>query len=93
MRFPVFYAGICPLDSKGRGYVVDYDVPVRCGGVVVKPGDLVFADFDGVVVIPRGLEEEVIRRAQQKAQAENISRKELLEGHSLREVYNKYGAL
>jgi len=93
LEFPVFYAGIRPLDSKGRGYVVAYDVPVRCGNVLVHPGDLVFADFDGVVVIPKGMEEEVVRLAREKAHAENLSRKELFEGKTLREVYNKYGAL
>ncbi len=55
MNFPVYYAGIRPLDSKGRGLVVDYDVPVECGEVLVTPGDLIFADFDGVVVIPKTL--------------------------------------
>ena len=49
MGFPVYCAGIRPLDSMGRGKVIAYDVPVRCGDVLVKPGDLVFADFDGVV--------------------------------------------
>jgi regulator of RNase E activity RraA len=52
MNFPVYYTGIRPLDSKGRAIVMDYDVPVRCGEVLVNPGELVFADFDGVVVIP-----------------------------------------
>src|SRR5438876_7886815 len=51
--FPVFYQGIRPLDSKGRGKVMAYDVPVKCGEVQVGPGELVFADFDGVVVVPR----------------------------------------
>src|SRR5680860_856950 len=60
MNFPVYYAGIRPLDSKGRGVVVDYDVPVPCGEVLVNPGDLIFADFDGVVAIPKALEKEVI---------------------------------
>lgn len=63
LGFPVFYAGIRPLDSKGRGRVMAYDVPVRCGGVLVTPGDLVFADFDGIVVVPAKLEVEVLRRA------------------------------
>lgn len=93
MGFPVFYTGIRPVDSKGRGYVVDYDVPVRSGGVVVHPGDMIFADLDGVVVIPKGVEQEVIRRATEKANAEDLSRDELLAGKSLREVYDKYGAL
>jgi len=93
LKFPVFYAGIRPLDSKGRGLVVDYDVPVRCGDVLVRPGDLVFADFDGVAVVPREAESEVFELAREKVEAENVSRKELFEGKTLREVYDKYGAL
>jgi 4-hydroxy-4-methyl-2-oxoglutarate aldolase len=93
LRFPVFYAGIRPLDSKGRGLVVGYDVPVRCGDVLVNPGDLVFADFDGVVVVPQEVENKVFELAKVKIHAEDVSRKELFEGKTLREVYDKYGAL
>jgi len=93
MGFPVFSAGIRPLDSKGRARVVAFDVPVKCGEVLVKPGDLVFADFDGVVVIPQEAEKDVFRLAQEKVGAENLTRKELLEGKTLREVYKKYGVL
>lgn len=93
MDFPVFYAGIRPLDSKGRGLVVAYDVPVMCGDVLVNPGDLMFADFDGVVVIPQLIENEVIEKAKGKVDAENMSRAELLDGKSLREVYDKYRVL
>lgn len=49
------------MDSKGRKMVRAYDVPVRCGEVLVNPGDLIFADFDGVVAIPRKVEAEVLR--------------------------------
>ena len=52
MGFPVYYTGIRPLDSKGRAMVMAYDVPVRCGDVLVKTGDIIFADFDGIVVVP-----------------------------------------
>jgi len=93
LKFPVFYTGIRPLDSKGRGLVVAYDVPVKCGEVVVNPGDIVYADFDGIVVIPKSAEKALFERAKEKADKENISRKELLEGKSLREVYDRYGAL
>lgn len=93
MNFPVYYAGIRPLDSKGRAVVIQYDVPVRCGDVLVHPGELVFADFDGVVVIPREAEGTVFEKAKMKVKNENLSRKELLEGKSLREVYEKYKAL
>jgi 4-hydroxy-4-methyl-2-oxoglutarate aldolase len=93
MNFPVYYAGIRPLDSKGRGLVVGYDVPVQCGGVTVHPGDLIIADFDGIVVVPKALEKEAIQKAKEKVSAENLSRGELLSGKSLREVYDKYNAL
>jgi len=93
LGFPVFAAGIKPLDSKGRGYMVDYDCPVECGGVPVKSGDLIFADYDGIVVIPQEAEEEVLRRALEKAQRENYSKKELQAGRYLQEVYAKYGVL
>ena len=53
MGFPVFCRGIHPADSLGRLDVAAYDVPIHCGGVLVGPGDLILADDDGVVAIPR----------------------------------------
>jgi 4-hydroxy-4-methyl-2-oxoglutarate aldolase len=91
--FPVFYQGIRPLDSMGRGRVMAYDVPVKCGEVLAKPGELVFADFDGVVVVPRSLEDEVLRLAEEKVVKENASRRELLKGRTLRDVYDQYRVL
>jgi regulator of RNase E activity RraA len=93
MHFPVFMAGIRPLDSMGRGRVMAYDVPVRCGNVLVHPGELVFSDYDGIVVIPRAIEDEVLLRAAEKAGKESSSRQELMAGRSLREVYDTYGVL
>jgi len=93
MGFPVYCAGIRPLDSMGRARVMAYDVPVRCGDVRVEPGELVFADYDGIVVIPREVEAETLRRAKEKAGKESFSRKALLEGKTLREVYDGYHVL
>jgi regulator of RNase E activity RraA len=93
LGFPVYYAGIRPVDSKGRGIVMAYDVPVRCGEVLVQPGSLIFGDFDGIVVVPREVEEAVLLNAQEKVRKENLSRKELHQGKSLREVYDKYAVL
>jgi 4-hydroxy-4-methyl-2-oxoglutarate aldolase len=93
MGFPVYYSGIRPLDSKGRAIVNSYDVPIRCGEVLVHPGDIIYADFDGIVVVPRDVEKDVFQKANEKVNKENLSRKELLAGKSLREVYNKYKAL
>jgi regulator of RNase E activity RraA len=91
--FPVYYAGIRPLDSMGRGRVMAYDVPVSCGDVLVRPGELVFADFDGIVVVPKEAEADALALAREKAGKESASRADLREGKSLREVYDTYGVL
>jgi regulator of RNase E activity RraA len=93
LGFPVYYTGIRPLDSKGRARVMAYDIPVKCGDVLVKTGDIIFADFDGIVVVPEEISEEVFRRSAEKVNSENLSRKELMEGKTLRDVYEKYHAL
>jgi 4-hydroxy-4-methyl-2-oxoglutarate aldolase len=93
MRFPIFSTGIRPVDSAGRGLVVAHGVPVECGGVLVRPGDIVFADYDGVVVIPHEVEEEAIRRAQEKVIGEDKARADLARGDLLRDVYDRYGIL
>ena len=93
LGFPVFAAGIKPVDSKGRGIVIGYNVPVDCGGVLVTPGDLVYADYDGVVVVPARAVPDAIRMATEKVSRENSSRAELMQGAYLRDVYKKYGVL
>jgi 4-hydroxy-4-methyl-2-oxoglutarate aldolase len=93
LGFPVFYAGIRPVDSKGRGRVMAYDVPIRCGDVLVQSCELIYADFDGVVAIPRDVEERTLQLAYEKLHKENLSRRDLLAGRTLREVFNEYGVL
>jgi 4-hydroxy-4-methyl-2-oxoglutarate aldolase len=93
VKFPVFHGGIAPLDSKGRGKVADIDVPIACAGVHVEPGDLVFGDVDGVVVVPRKIEEQVLARAFEKVSGENATRDELLRGAKLKDVFDRYGVL
>ena len=93
LNFPVFCAGFKPLDSKGRGKVIEYDCPIVAGGVKVKSGDVVFADYDGVVIIPSEIFDTVVKQAFEKHQKENHTRRELFEGKLLAEVYEKYGVL
>ena len=93
MRFPVFHGGIGPLDSKGRGKASQIDVPIECGGVRIEPGDLVFGDADGVVVIPAALEQQVLASAFEKVSGENKTRQDLANGVKLREVFERYGVL
>ena len=93
MGFPTYYAGIGPLDSMGRGRVMAIDVPIHCGEVLVHPGELIIADFDGIVVVPTDIEKEALQTAYEKAGKENLTRDALLAGKSLREVFNTYHIL
>ena len=93
MGFPVFATGFSPVDSNGRGEVIAYNVPITCGGVTVHPGDIVFGDIDGVVVIPQAVETAVIQAALEKVSGENRTRDALRAGATLAEVYAKYGIL
>jgi len=91
--FPVFHGGIGPLDSRGRGRMIGMDTPVACGGVLVRSGDIVFGDADGLVVIPQAIEDEVLRLAFEKVEGEDQTKAELLAGTSLAVVFEKYGIL
>ncbi|WP_018387978.1 RraA family protein [Ancylobacter sp. FA202] len=93
LGFPVFHGGIGPLDSRGRGKMMAYDLPIQCGGVSVKPGDLVFGDVDGVVVVPKEVSVQVVEAAMRKVTSENKTRQELENGLLLADVYAKYGVL
>lgn len=93
MNFPVFHQGIAPLDSKGRGKIMAIDVPIRCGGVKVETGDLVFGDADGVVVIPKAVEERVVDLAFEKVTGERNTLRDLQRGDKLADVFARYGIL
>jgi regulator of RNase E activity RraA len=93
MGYPVFHGGIAPLDSKGRAKIMALDVPVECGGVPVSPGDLVFGDADGCVVVPQAAEAEVLRLAFEKVKGERNTLRDLQRGDRLADVFARYGIL
>jgi len=90
---PVFSYGGYAQDQGPRGKVVDWRVPVEINGVRVKPGDIVFGDLDGVLVIPREAEEEAIRRALEKASTENEVRAAIERGMSTVEAFRTFGVM
>ena len=67
--------------------------PIRIGSCVVKPGDWVFGDVDGVTVVPTELADQAFARAIEKVTGENKVREELMRGRSLKEVFERYGIL
>lgn len=92
-NWPVFSRGRFAQDSGVRTQVVDYRCPIEVGSVHVQPGDLIFADLDGIVVIPRAAETETIKRSLEKARGEKLVRKEIEAGMSSTDAFRKYGIL
>jgi len=93
LGFPVYHGGIAPLDSRGRGKIAAIDVPIVCAGVDVMPGDLVVGDADGIVVVPRQIEDVVLENALKRVDGEHKTREALLRGAALRDVFAEYNVL
>jgi regulator of RNase E activity RraA len=92
-NWPVFSRGRFAQDSGVRTKVVDYRCPIEIGGVWVEPGDLVFGDLDGVVVIPARVEKEVIEASLEKARGEKVVRKAIEGGMSATDAFKTFGIL
>jgi 4-hydroxy-4-methyl-2-oxoglutarate aldolase len=92
-NWPVFSRGRFAQDAGIRSKVIDFRCPIEIGGVQILPGDLLFGDLDGVVVIPRQVEEEVVDLAIQKATGEKVVRKAIEGGMSSTEAFRKFGIL
>jgi 4-hydroxy-4-methyl-2-oxoglutarate aldolase len=90
-KFQVFARNITPLDAKGRLEYVEYNVPITCGGVNANPGDLVLADHDGVVVLPRKRAEEIIRNCERRYSIETKVGNMVKGKASVFDAVEKYG--
>ncbi|MFN8222050.1 MAG: RraA family protein [Gaiellales bacterium] len=90
LAYPVFARGVSPYDTLGRAEAVAHDVPVVCGGVPVTSGDLIVADDDGVVVVPQAHVRAVVDTVTEKVTKERGARNDLLDGATVREVWNTW---
>lgn len=93
LKFPTFGLGSFAQDQEPRGRVVNFRVPVDIGGTKVNPGDIVFGDLDGVIVVPREVEKVVFAGAIEKARGEKVVRKALETGMTSVEAFQKYGLM
>lgn len=93
MDWPVFSWGAYAQDAQARTQVLDYRVPVRIGNVLVSPGDLIFGDIDGVLVIPAEVEAEVVEDALERAATENLVLKAIEDGMTSTRALATYGVL
>ncbi len=92
-NFPVFAQDRWAQDSSIRTSVVDFRCPIEIGQVTIHDGDLVFADIDGVLIIPKEISEEVIEKAFEKAAGEKLVRKAIEGGMSATEAFAHFGIL
>lgn len=88
--FPTFSWGAWAQDIRYRGVVVDWNVPIEVGGIPVRPGDIVFGDRDGVLVVPARLAEAVFRLALEKVETENKVRDAFRRGMPAVEAWDTY---
>lgn len=93
MNFPTFCFGSYGQDSAPRYKVVDFRVPVEIGGVLVRPGDILFGDVDGVCVVPSEAAEEVFTKSLEKARGEKLVKKAIEEGSSAVDAFQKFGIM
>lgn len=90
MGFPAFVRYRSPASSIRRWRISGFDHPVTIGGVLVRPGDFVVGDADGVVIVPVELAVEVLEEVESLAVTETNMRQELLGGGTFSDVYDRY---
>jgi 4-hydroxy-4-methyl-2-oxoglutarate aldolase len=93
LGFPTFCRGLYAQDQGPRGKVIDFRVGVEIEGVRIAPGDLIFGDREGVLVIPAEAEVEAVEAALTKASTENRVAVAIREGLSAREAFETFGVL
>jgi 4-hydroxy-4-methyl-2-oxoglutarate aldolase len=93
LQFPVFSRGIVPSTTVNHYRVTGHNVPVTCAGVPVRQGDIIVADMDGVVVVPKDRAAEVLKKAQQMDQTEHSMYPFIEKYKSIREAVSKFGRL
>ncbi len=93
LGFPTFSFGRYAQDQAPRGTVVDFRLPIQIEKVKINPGDIVFGDIDGVCVIPKAQEENIIQKSLEKALGEKEVRIALENGMSTVEAFKVYGIM
>ena len=93
LNFPTFSRGLYAQDQGPRGKVIDFRVSIEVHGVRIAPGDLIFGDREGVLVIPAEVEAEAVEAALAKASTENRVATAIQGGMGAREAFETFGVL
>lgn len=90
-NFPVFYRHRISNGSLGRCLITHYQIPIKIGDTVIRPGDIVLGDIDGVLVVPRALAVDVLLRAEEIKANEKKIFGWVAEGQSIHQITEKGG--
>jgi regulator of RNase E activity RraA len=93
LQFPVFSRGVAPSTTINHYRVVGTNIPVTCAGVRVNPGDIVTADEDGVVVVPRARAADVLKKSQDLDNTEHSMIPFIEKYHSIKEAVARFGRI
>jgi 4-hydroxy-4-methyl-2-oxoglutarate aldolase len=93
LQFPVFSRGIVPSTTVNHYRFAGKNIAVNCAGIEVHPADIIVADMDGVVVVPRERAAEVLKKAQQLDESEHSMYPFIEKYKSIREAVAKFGRL
>ncbi len=93
LNFPTFSIGTYAQDQGPRGKVIDYRTPIEFNGIRVNPGDIVYGDRDGVLIVPKEIEKEAFEGAIEKARGEQAVKKAIENGMSTVDAFNKFGIM
>lgn len=93
LGFTVFCRGTYAQDQGPRGKVIDYRTPIEIEGIRIETGDLLFGDREGVLVIPRAVEQEAVSRALEKVRTENKVAAAIRDGMSTGEAFDTFGVM
>lgn len=93
LGFPTFSVGTYAQDQGCRGKVIDFRIPIEFNGIRVNPGDIIFGDRDGVIIVPGEAEKETFEGAIEKARGEKLVKEALEEGMSTVDAFKKFGIM
>jgi regulator of RNase E activity RraA len=93
MDLPCFSLGRYAKDQRARGKIIDFRCRIEIDGVQIHPGDIVFGDLDGVVIVPREIEADVIASAWEKAHGEKLVFAAIKKGMGAQDAWDTFGIL
>lgn len=93
LNYPTFSMGTYAQDQGPRGKVIDFRSSIEWDGIRIEPGDIIYGDLDGVLVVPKSVEKDAFAKALEKARGEKLVMKALQDGSGAKDAFEKFGIM